>query len=220
MNDGTPENPSAINPTGESPPAGIPPASATTLSVGEQALAQHNASSAKPKRTRGRPIEHGKYSKARQPGVPVGTVDNSTQPILLEETPAPVNGAPGAAGVEIGTEDIEKPFDEAVNRQYASLIVSGLVGISNSVKRSRIIKRTGNEDLAEFVICEKKLGEEPKVAMETGLIGMARKYGVDLSKTPEGIFIGGLLLWQTEERASTAALIAKYQKLRPQEAKL
>jgi len=218
MNGTTAENPSAINPAGESPPAGIPAASAATLSVGEQALAAHNATSPKRQRKRGRPQIHGRYARVDGDPVPLGKVDNGTGPILLEETQPPVNGAPGAAPVEIGTEGIEKPFDEAVNRQYAALIVSGLVGISNSMRRGRIIKRTGNSDLADFVELEKKpLSDAPKEAMETGLTGMARKYGVDLSKTPEGIFIGGLLLWQTEERASTAALIAKYEKLRPLE---
>src|SRR5260221_7704701 len=182
----------AINPSGEAPTGIVPlTANADTLAAGNAALEQHLAESTK--RRRGAPIKHGKYvGQKRARKIPMAAVGNGSVQVLLPEVDHP-------ADVEIGTEAVEEPFDEASNREYAGLIVNGLALLNNALKRWKIVRATENPDLADWVIAKKTIGEKPREALEGGLVLCAKKHGIDLAKTPEGMVILGLLVWQAED---------------------
>jgi len=208
VNDASTENQTAaINPEGEKPSLPLAEPSAASLEAGEQALETQLLESA-PKRGRGRPITHGLYAKKGK--VPLGKMGNGTNPLLLDA--GQPEGLQSAALAAVP----EKPFNEAVNREYSKLLIKLLQCGNNAFKRRKIIKATDNAELADWVIERKTISDPARESLENGMVECARKYGWDLSQTPEGLIIGGFLLWQAEDAASTDRLIADYKKLRPE----
>lgn len=199
-----------INASGESAPGAIPEPSAATLEIGRAAFDQHVAEGTK-QRGRGRPPIHGKYvGKSKPRPVPVGKVGNGSVPILLEpENPA--------SAVPIGTEEIQPAFDDEVNREYAAIFIEFIVTLKNAKTRKTIFQKTGSQEFTDTVMAKREIGEKPRKAMESGLVGCARKYNVDLSKSPEGMVIGGFLVYLAQDSLNTRAAIAEYFKLRPEE---
>jgi hypothetical protein len=138
-------------------------------------------------------------------------MDNGTRGLLLEEDD------PGPAALV--PEVVSPAFNEEVNRKMAGVIVAMFQRINLFLKHGKLEKKISRE-LADFVIERKgEIPAEPRAGMELGLVECARKYDLDLSKTPEGMFFLALAAWKMEDVAADTRLIAEYYRLRPGEGK-
>jgi hypothetical protein len=202
-----------INPSGEKPPGDLPQPSAATVAAGNAALDAHFEESSAGKRQRGRPPIHGRYigEKRNRGKIPVEKVVNGAGPLLLDDEPA--------AAAEFEPAVIPPAFDEKVNREMAGVIVSMFHRVNLFLKHGKLEKKISRE-LADFVVERKtEIPPEPRAGMETGLVLLAKKHNIDLTKTPEGLFFLAVATWKLEDVAGDKRLIAEYFRLRPQEVK-
>lgn len=166
----------------------------------------------KPKGKPGRPITSGKWAKKNK--VPVGQMGDRSDPVFVD---AP-NDRPTDQTESFQTdfEPPPKPFDREGAKVYAEGIIDLFKEIRAEVARSGIKRKTKDDDFANLIADNLEIREVPKNLMNTGLVGMAEKYNVDLARTPEGALIGGFALWLFQTRSAIREAVDKYLKEHPQ----
>lgn len=171
--------------------------SLATLEAGREALGTEVLnplnSRGKPRGKPGRPITHGKYAAKRK--IPVASVDSGTVPLLVEDT---FEAAVGAIPVE----SQHAPFDREAAEPYAEIVLDLLNELHAEYRYWRVYRKTKDKEVSQLISENQQMTDSPRKMMKEGMLGMAEKYNVDLTKSPEAAFFGGLLVWQMRAERS------------------
>lgn len=164
----------------------------------------------KPKGKPGRPIKSGRW--AGRGKLPVGTVGNGPNPLLVEDANPAL--AP-AQSVAIDFEPEQAPFDKVACEPYADALLDLAKELNAEFVRFRIRRKTHNSELADLISEKITMGDIERKLMRAGMLDCAQKYHLDLTKAPEAALVGGLLLWQMKCASMVREVTAEYLKLHP-----
>jgi hypothetical protein len=186
------------DPTPTPATAELPGIKAATLDAGRAAFQQTVAEPVK--RSRGRPITHGKYSAKK---IPLAKVGNGPAPVLVDE----------AFSGGILPVDFEAP-KPAVDEATLQALAEGLTGLIEDLGcgflRAQVLKASKDTALAAEAAKGGKMSETTRKLIILGGVQCAKKYLDNLEYAPETALGCGLVLYASgifmQARAITAAM--------------